>query len=388
MLHVQLIGILGLIAIALCWGLAVVLYRVGTPGSVARKLAVLSVIEGVVLATAGFPEFAFAVDEAFLKRALETSEFSFVLGLIHHLGDGLMIVLYPPFLALALNTSLTRPFANARVRAGVTTSTALLLLPVLINPSPISMSLFYTAVTILFIYAFVSSIHAWRTADSGIARERAGIFALAFGLRDFGWCLSYGIFSWLTWTQADLSKMSDIGWLGKAVYALGTLLSVPLIAYGILRSHLFDIDLKIRWAIKQSTLAAFVVTFGFLLSEGADRFLSAELGNVAGLLAAALVVFFLTPLQRFAEGVASAAMPNTKNTPEYAAFRKMQVYEEAVSEARQEGGIAEFAITVQSVVSTDSITVKESNRFFGTRTFGGRFAGMSIHSVRLHQTLC
>ena len=99
-------------------------------------------------------------------------------------------------------------------------------------------------------------------------------------------------------------------------------------------------------------------------------------------------MFFLTPLQRFAEGVASAAMPNTKNTPEYAAFRKMQVYEEAVSEARQEGGIAEFAITVQSVVSTDSITVKESNRFFGTRTFGGRFAGMSIHSVRLHQTLC
>lgn len=52
-------------------------------------------------------------------------------------------------------------------------------------------------------------------------------------------------------------------------------------------------------------------------------------------------MFFLTPLQRFAEGVASAAMPNTKNTPEYAAFRKMQVYEEAVSEAHQEGGISE-----------------------------------------------
>ena len=34
-------------------------------------------------------------------------------------------------------------------------------------------------------------------------------------------------------------------------------------------------------------------------------------------------------------------MPNTKNTPEYAAFRKMQVYEEAVSEAHTEGGISE-----------------------------------------------
>ena len=124
------------------------------------------------------------------------------------------------------------------------------------------------------------------------------------------------------------------------VYALGTLFAVPLIAYGILRTQLFDIDLRIRWTIKQSTLAAAFVAIMFLLSEGADRLLSAELGNFAGLLAAALVVFFLAPLQRFAERVASAAMPNTQNTPEYAAFRKMQVYEEAVAEAHYEGGIS------------------------------------------------
>jgi len=128
---------------------------------------------------------------------------------------------------------------------------------------------------------------------------------------------------------------------GKFVYALGTLLAVPLIAYGILRAHLFDLDLRIQWMIKQSTLATIVVTLIFLLSEGADRFLSAELGNFAGLLAAAVVVFFLAPLQRFAERVASVAMPNTENTPEYLAHRKMQVYEAALAEARQEGGISD-----------------------------------------------
>jgi hypothetical protein len=79
----------------------------------------------------------------------------------------------------------------------------------------------------------------------------------------------------------------------------------------------------------------------YLISEGADRFLSSELGNIAGLLASALVVFFLAPLQRFAERVASVAMPNTENTPEYAAYRKLQVYEAAVAEARQEGGISD-----------------------------------------------
>jgi uncharacterized membrane protein YebE (DUF533 family) len=78
-----------------------------------------------------------------------------------------------------------------------------------------------------------------------------------------------------------------------------------------------------------------------LISEGADRFLSAELGNFAGLLAAAVVVFFLAPLQRFAEGVASVAMPNTQNTPEYAAHRKMQVYEAAVGEAVPDGIISD-----------------------------------------------
>lgn len=34
---------------------------------------------------------------------------------------------------------------------------------------------------------------------------------------------------------------------------------MPLIAYGILRGQLFDIDLRIRWTIKQSTLAGAIV---------------------------------------------------------------------------------------------------------------------------------
>ncbi len=125
------------------------------------------------------------------------------------------------------------------------------------------------------------------------------------------------------------------------IYAGGTLFAIPLIAYGILRTHLFDIDLRIRWTIKQSTLAATIVAIMFLLSEGAERLLSADLGNVGGLLVAALVVFVLTPLQRFAERVANAAMPNTEDTPEYAAFRKLQVYEAAIAEALQEGGISQ-----------------------------------------------
>ena len=341
----QLIGILGLVAIAACWGLAAVLYRVGTTGSVARRLAVLLVVEGFVLASAEFPELASGLGDSFWDGFFESHPTMLVfLDLVHHLGDAVMIALYPPFLALALNTNLTRPFADTRVRIGLAIGSVLLALAVVFTPSRIGTTLLYSMVTLLFVYALVASIHAWRTAKRGIARERAGIFALAFGVRDLGWTLSYAISAWVIWAQPELTAftvMTDISWLGKFVYALGTLLAVPLITYGILRTQLFDIDLRIRWTIKQSTVAAVFVAVFYLVSEGADRLLESELGNVIGLIASALVMFFLVPVQRFAERVAGAAMPNTENTPEYAMFRKLQVYEAALAEALPDGNISD-----------------------------------------------
>jgi hypothetical protein len=186
----------------------------------------------------------------------------------------------------------------------------------------------------------VASIHAWHVA-AGIARPRARAFALAFGLRDVCWGFVYAGAISMIWTGTYYVVDLDATGPLYIVYVLGSLLAVPLIAYGILRTHLFDIDLRIRWTIKQSTLAAAIVAIMFVLSEGAERLLSSELGNVGGLMVAALVVFALTPLQRFAEGVATVAMPNTQNTPEYAAVRKLEVYEATLAEALQEGGISQ-----------------------------------------------
>ena len=59
-----------------------------------------------------------------------------------------------------------------------------------------------------------------------------------------------------------------------------------------------------------------------------------------GLLASALLIFFLAPLQRFATRVSEALMPNTNNTPEYAAYKKLQVYEAALEDALP-GGISD-----------------------------------------------
>ncbi len=347
MLNPQLIGILGLAAIAACWSLAVVLYRVGTAGSVTRKLALLLVIEGVTLLTGEFPELAsglVGLSWSFWESFYEQHPALYwISGIVHHLGDAAMIALYPAFLAVVLQTKLTRPFAGKRIRMGVAAVAVALFLgsfaSYIIWDSTLGSELLYITLMLVFAFGLVASLQAWHAAEPGIARNRARVFAIAFGIRDIGWGISYAVSFWMTWT--DSSLMDGFLVPMKLPYALGTLFAVPLIAYGILRAHLFDIDLKIRWTIKQSTLAGVFVALIFLISEGADRFLSAELGNFAGLLAAAVVVFFLAPLQRFAEGVATVAMPNTKNTSEYTTFRKMQVYEEAVSEAHFEGGISE-----------------------------------------------
>ena len=54
MLQFDSLGLLGLVAVVMCWGLAAVLYRVESTSGVARMLALLLVIEGVTLVSTGY----------------------------------------------------------------------------------------------------------------------------------------------------------------------------------------------------------------------------------------------------------------------------------------------------------------------------------------------
>ena len=340
MANIVWVGVLGLAAVLSCWALAAVLFRVGASGTVARTLAWLLVIEGLALVTAGFPFYVLGSGQDAYSDNLPLMIGSFV---VHHLADAGMIALYPVFLAAALRTSLTRPFSRKRLRITIAVVAVLMAAGTVVSMalwgSLFGSGVLYVSVLAVFVFALVASIHAWRVAPPGIARTRAKVFAIAFGIRDICWGFVYGASFWMIWTNT-FGEEFTLYWIVKVVYALGTLLAVPLIAYGILKAKLFDIDLKIRWTIKQSTLAGLIVAIIFFISEGASTFLSEELGNVAGLAAAAVLIFFLTPLQRFAERIAASAMPNTENTPQYVAYRKMQVYEEALIEALDENGIS------------------------------------------------
>jgi hypothetical protein len=337
MLQIDWSSFLGLVAVALCWVLSVVLFRAGSTGKGSRKLAVLLVIEGFALITNVF--YLYLLDHsAEAGWTIDDRVFS-GLNLVHMISDCLMLVLYPAFLAVALNTKLTRPFKDTRLRMLLLGYSVVLFLAVQLSGRVSFEILLYASISLLFTYTLVASIHAWLTAQPGIVRDRARSFALAFSFRDICWGFVYAftIFDILagTYNTTNLYTWVDF------IYRVSTLIYVPIIAYGILRTQLFDIDLRIRWTIKQSTVASVFIAVMFVVSEGASQFLSDELGAVTGLLAAGILMFFLAPLQRFAEGVASTAMPNTKNTPEYAMFRKMQVYESAMIEAHFEHGVSD-----------------------------------------------
>jgi len=330
-------SILGLVAVAMCWALSVVLFRAGSTGTGSRKLAVLLVIEGFALITNVF--YLYLLGHPIETGWTTNDQFLPALDFIHLICDCLMLVLYPSFLAVALNTKLTRPFEVKRLRMLLLGYAVVLFLANQFSEWISFEILLFASLSLLFSYTLVASIHAWLTAPPGIIRDRARSFALAFSFRDICWGFVYG-FSIFDVLQGTYNTSALYYWV-DSIYRVSTLIYVPIIAYGILRTQLFDIDLRIRWTIKQSTVASVFIAVMFVVSEGASQFLSGELGPVSGLLAAGVLMFFLAPLQRFAERVANTAMPNTKNTPEYAAFRKMQVYESALIEAQHEDGISD-----------------------------------------------
>jgi hypothetical protein len=224
-----------------------------------------------------------------------------------------MLALYPPFLAAALHTPLTAPFGTRQAQIVLLVLATILSVIVLWVSLKIGGTFLYISLVVLFVFALVASLDAWRSAD-GIARSRAGTFAVAFGVRDVCWSFVYGWATLVLWQGTYAIVDPSAPTVPFLVYALGTLLAVPL-------------------------MAAFVAVF-YVVTEGADRLLEAELGSWVGLLASALLLFFLSPLQRLAERFAVAVMPNTSDTPEYAAYRKMQVYEAALADALP-GGISE-----------------------------------------------
>lgn len=124
-------------------------------------------------------------------------------------------------------------------------------------------------------------------------------------------------------------------WEVSLAYTVAT----GILVYGILRTHLFDIDLKVKWTLRRGTLVgAFVVVF-LAVAEIAQGILSDAYGYAAGGLAAALMLLAIRPLDRLAARVADSAMPEVQETEGYKLVRKHLVYRAAVESVLEDGEV-------------------------------------------------
>jgi hypothetical protein len=115
-------------------------------------------------------------------------------------------------------------------------------------------------------------------------------------------------------------------------------LGAAVLAYAILRGQLLGIDLKVKWTIRRGTLAGIFIAVFFVVSQVAQNWLQ-QYGVLAGGVAAGLLLFGLTPLQRFAERVADTAMPGVKAPGEMTRDERVAFYREHLRLAYADGTV-------------------------------------------------
>lgn len=183
-------------------------------------------------------------------------------------------------------------------------------------------------------YAFLVALSAWRRAPVGsMQRSQAGAYALAFGIRDVSIVAFafYGIVRRLL--EVDPHPIAGTTW------AIQAAIFVALLAYGILRTQLFSIDLKIKWTISRGTLVAIFLGMFFVVTVTAENFLTDRYGWAVGGVAAGLLLFALNPLVRLAERVSNAALPGVAETPMYRELRRKEIYRATLEEMFADGAV-------------------------------------------------
>lgn len=114
-----------------------------------------------------------------------------------------------------------------------------------------------------------------------------------------------------------------------APVALGPVLGL---SWGLLRYKIVDLDTKLRLTINRGFIGAVFIAVFFLATETAKLVFSAAIGPVVGLLAAALLVAAIAPLERVGRRLATRVVPEPPDPQAYQSFRRLEIYRAAYEE--------------------------------------------------------
>lgn len=332
----------GALALVVAWAMAAFVLAAAPARSVNRLLAVLLFFEGLVQVRAG-PLYLFT-----------DARDAFALEAVHVVGVLALPLLYLLFLA-TLDTPVVRPLRSRAARVVLLAAGAAGLAAWFLAPrafvtelkrvphapwepwSGPALNAVYLVGGLVALFGLVATLSEYRRAAPGsTARARARAYALAFGARDAVYGLLLVAYPFLILAE----RLDDVALVYVVAAPLASLAFVLLMAYGILRAQLFDIDVRIKWTLSRGSVAAVFVAVFFVVSESAQTLLQNRWGTFAGIAATAVLVFAMTPLQRAADRLADAAMPNTRPVRELSHVERVDLYREQVRVAWSDGSLS------------------------------------------------
>lgn len=115
---------------------------------------------------------------------------------------------------------------------------------------------------------------------------------------------------------------------------------VGVLAYGVARGYVLDIDLRLKWTIRRGALVGAFLAVFFVAAAVAEQYLS-RYGALVGGVAVGLLLFALRPIERAADRFADRAMPRVRDTAEYRTVRKREVYRATIDGALADGDLSD-----------------------------------------------
>ena len=331
-LDINLWGLISVLTALEAFLFAFFLWKTAVPTPVTRRFSFLLLVEVVTLLTSGS-----GIPLLFDYQL--SAQTNTMMDVLHHLGDILMLVLYPIFVAHALPLPLLKRVTGVPGRIALWSVGLLLLVWVALDHTKIFVSSFdpdmvlYLVMCIMFLLIFIVSLFGLKTASSRLAREKMRAFVLAFGIRDIAWASVY-LAAATGWINSE-GREAVINLL----YAGSTALYIPIVAYGILKVQLLDIEIRLQSTVRNTVLASAFIAVFYLISESANNFISNQLGDILGFVVCAVLAIFLAPLHRWADRFARKLVRVDNEIPGYADDRRMQIYNSAVEEALAYGQV-------------------------------------------------